>query len=480
MKKISVLALVGIMVLTLALSIVSVSAQATTKSLSTNYTIQNLGTATANVQVEYKKQYDGTTPGGDWTGSSYTNFTVTVGSSKVVAQYLDTLEDGVAGSVTISADQPVAAIVNQLARGQTPTSGGYTGFSEGAESFFMPFAFKNLATSVGIINSQLIIMNVGSAATDVSVALINGVTGVTDHTEVISDLPAGESYYYDQSEETALSDGWYGSAQVSAASGGSVAVVGNQFTGDHGLLTYPGFAEGYTEWAIPLYCSRLNNGYNSVIAIQNVSGSEIAAGDIEVVFTPDPSLAAPSFTISNTAALADNGTWTVNPRQNVLFPTDSYGAAKITAGGNVVAIVNQLDNETTATTSDSALSFNAMRADLTGQTVVAPLIMSRLPNDYSTVFTIANLTDVAGTCDFTYKGDVGYGSSDVTVTGVTLPAGGSIVHNHRLDGAGTHELPVDWYGAATVVCTQPAAGMVNSLQQGALGDADTSYNAFTQ
>ena len=337
-------------------------------------------------------------------------------------------------------------------------------------------------TSVGTINSQIIIMNVGSSATTVYVDLINGTTGAVDYTKTISNLPVGESYYYDQAleDDANLPDGWYGSAQVRADSGGLVAAVGNQFTGNHGLLTYPGFSAGATEWVVPLYVSRLSNGYNAVMAIQNVSGGTISAGGIDVVFTPDPSLAASPFTITLPSDLANNGTWTVNPRQNSDFPEGSFGAAKITASADVVAIVNQLDNETSATTSDSALSFNAFPANLTGTRVEVPLIMSRLPNGYSTVLTVANLTDTAGTCDFHYKGDPGYGSSNVDVTGVTLPAGGSIVHNHRLDGTGSHELPADWYGAATVECTQPAAAIVNQLDADATsGDADLSYNAFT-
>jgi hypothetical protein len=313
------------------------------------------------------------------------------------------------------------------------------------------------------------------------VVFIDGTDGGTEYTKTITDLPAGESFFYDQSEETNLPNGWYGSAQVSATGDGSIAVVGNQFSGAHGLLTYPGFAEGYTEWVVPLYLSRLANGYNSVIAIQNVSGGTIAAGDISIEFTPDPTLGGSTFTVDNADPLANNMTWVVNPRANDDFPVGSYGAAKITAAGDVVAIVNQLVNEPPHQ-ADSALSYNAIRTDLMGQTVEAPLVMSRLPNGYSTVLTVANLTDTAGTCDFMYKGDVGYGSSDVTVMSIDLPAGGSIVHNHRLASSSTneHDLPVDWFGAATVECTEAVAGVVNQLQSGvASGDADLSYNAFT-
>jgi len=71
----------------------------------------------------------------------------------------------------------------------------------------------------------------GSTSTPVTVTLINGTTGAVTYQKVINSLPANESYYYDQSLETNLPDGWYGSATVTAGPGGSVAVVGNQFTG---------------------------------------------------------------------------------------------------------------------------------------------------------------------------------------------------------------------------------------------------------
>jgi len=482
MKKVVTTVVLGLLVLALGVTQTGAAplTQATTKSLSTNYTVQNMGSDTATITVEYRKQYDGTTAGGTWDADAASeSFTLEAGKSKVIAQYFDgTMTDG-AGSATVSSSQQVAAIVNMLARSQTPTSGSYTAFQEGSGSFFAPFVFKNLPTSVGTINSQLIIMNVGAAATDVTVELVNGVTFAVDYTKTINDLPVGESYYYDQSQETNLPDAWYGSAKVSAASGGSIVVIGNQFTGDNGLLTYSGFAAGYTEWVVPLYLSRLANGYNSVIVVQNVSGSQIAAGGISVAFTPDPSLtgaAGTPFTINLPSALADNATWIVNPRSNSAFPVASYGAAKITASANVVAIVNQLVNEP-PNSGDSALSYNAIPTNLTGTKVVVPLIMSRLANNYSTVLTIANLTNTAGTCDFTYSPDASVGGSDVTVNSVTLPAGGSIVHNHRY--AGTHALSALWYGAASVVCTQPVAGVVNQLQSGGSGDPDLSYNAFT-
>jgi len=482
MKRKVWIPIASLIVITLVFSLAaSVFAQATTKSLSTNYTVQNLSqTDTATVLVEYHKAYDGSTPGGTWSADAdKTSFTINPGSSKVVAQYFDTtLTDG-AGSAVILADKPIAAIVNMLARNQTPTSGSYTAFTEGREQFYMPFAFKSLSTSVGIINSQLIIQNAGTAATNVTVDLISGVTGAIDYSKIISNLPAGESFYYDQSLETNLPSGWYGSALVHADAGGLITAVGNQFTGSHGLLTYPGFTDGYTEWVVPLYLSRLSNGYNSIIAIQNVSGGTIPSGAISVTFTPDPSLSAAPFVKTLDFDLANNATWTLNPRGSSAWPVNSFGAAKITStAGNVVAIVNQLINEPPYL-KPSALSYNAIPTNLTGQTVVVPLIMSRLTNGYSTVLTVANLTSSAGTCTFTYKPDPSLGLTDTVVTGVTLPADGSILHNHRLASPSTHNLPANWFGAAIVECDRVVGGVVNQIQSGAPGDPDLSYNAFT-
>lgn len=483
MKKVATVTFVGFLLLSLAVASM-VSAQATTKSLSTNYTVQNLSGTTANIVVSYMKQYNGTTPGGTWPADAdKTTFQVNANSSKVIAQYFDaTLTNG-AGSATVSSDQAIAAIVNQLARGQTPTSGSYTAFDAGSQSFNMPFVFKKLPSSVGLINSQLIIQNVGSSATNVTVSLINGLTGATTYNKVINNLPVGESFYYDQSTETNLPDGWFGSALVTAGAGGSIVAVGNQFTGPNGLLTYPGFAAGHTQWVVPLYLSRLANGFNSVIAIQNVSGAAIPAGGISVVFTPDPTLGGAPFTVTNPSPVNNTSTYIINPRGNAAFPVGSFGAAKITASGNVVAIVNQLKNETPATTGDNALSYNAIPTNLTGTKVVAPLIMSRLANGFSTVFTVANLTSTAGTCNFTYTTDPSLSGFNPTYTsnGVPLPANGSIVHNHRLASSPTnaHNLPATWFGSATVVCTRAAAGVVNQLQSGAAGDPDLSYNAFT-
>jgi hypothetical protein len=462
MKKLGGIVLLAVVGLSLLGTFGSgaVDAAATSKQLSTLYTVQNLGNATANVQVAYNRAYDGVTPGGAWTPSVFTTFTITVGASKVIRQYSDTLPAG-SGSAVLSSDQPIAAITNILARNQTPTSGSYSGFDQGAPVSFAPFVFKNQVSSVGTINSQLIIMNVGAAATNVTVDLISAATGGISVTKSIANLPAGESYYYDQSTESALPDNWQGSAKVTATSG-SVAVVGNQFTGADGLLTYTGFAAGYTDWSVPFFFSRLSNGYNSVVAIQNVSGGALAVGSVNFVYQPT---AVPSswVTLTNPTQLNNNATWIVNPRGNAAFPVGSQGPVKISATGNVVAIVNQLKNETTATTSPSAMSYNAIPTNLTGRKVMAPFIASRLSNGYSTVFAVANLTGIAGTCDFTYTPD-----------GSILPAGGSILHNHR-----NAVLPPNWQGSVSATCTQPVGGFVNEIQNGGTGDPDMSYNAFT-
>ena len=118
MKRASLLSVAVLVILTLVVSgVASVFAQSTTKSLSTNYTVQNLSLSEpAIIHVSYSLAYDGTTPGGTWNADAgNTDFTVAPGLSKVVAQYLDsTMVDG-AGAAVIEGSQPIAAIVNMAA-----------------------------------------------------------------------------------------------------------------------------------------------------------------------------------------------------------------------------------------------------------------------------------------------------------------------------------------------------------------------------
>jgi hypothetical protein len=481
MKKSKVMFVLFTIMLVIALTVVPTFAAATTKLLSTTFAVQNLSTtATATVHVDYRKaSNDG---GGAWTASAAnTDFTLAPGAAANIAQYLDaTLPTG-RGSATVSSDQPIAAIVNQLARNQVDTSGSYTGFDSGAASVFAPLVFKGLSTSAGTINSTLTIMNTGSAATDSN--CVHQRCDIRAGLYCDRDaLAAGESYYADQSDETNLAAGFFGSAVVNATTaGGTVAVVGNQFTGVNALLTYNGFksTEGYTSWAVPFYACRLANGFSAPITVKNV-GASIPVGGIQIAFKPDPSLTgalATPFTLTNASAVPANASFIENLRIDTNCPTTSFGSAIVTAPSNVVVVVNQLQAGF-----DQALSYNGIATNNTNKTALSPVVFSRLANGYSTAITVQNLNlSASGTVTFTYIPNTACTGCAQFTKVLSVAAGGSVIQNHRLaPGTATHPLPDLWFGAARVESDQPIAGVVNQLNTTGTGDKSLSFNTISQ
>ncbi len=477
-SKISIMFLTVVIVAGLVVG--TAFAAATTKSLSTVFAVQNLNSTTAaTVHVDYR--FAKNSGGGPWTSVSAANtdFTVPAGAAANIAQYLDPTMTSGRGSATISSDQPIAAIVNQLARNQVATSGSYSGFDSGAGSVFAPLVFKNLSTTAGTINSTLTVMNTGSAATDFNIVYVSGVTFAPVFTATVTNLVAGESYYADQSEEGGLPSGFYGAAVVNATtSGGTLAVVGNQFTGPNGLLTYNGFksTDGFTSWAVPLYLCRLANGFSSPITVQNVSGASLAAGQISIAFTP--SAGAP-FTVHNPSAIPANASFVFNPRIDPQCPTGSQGSAIVTASGNVVVLVNQLQAG-----ADAALSYNGVRTDGTDKTALSPVTFSRLANGFSTVITVQNLDLAASaTITFTYTPNTACAGCATFSKTMTAAAGGNVIQNHRLPqgvGPTDHPLPAGWFGSARITSNRPIAAVVNQLDLSHPGDGSLSFNAISQ
>jgi hypothetical protein len=449
---------------------------ATTKVLSTNFIVQNFSSsATASVNVAYyRATNDG---GGAWTAApENTAFTIAPNASATIASYFDTVMSPGRGSAIISSDQALGAVVNQLARNQPATSGAYNGFTQGAGQFYAPLVFRNLNTSAGLINSTLTVQNVGLGPTTARVIYISGITFTPVATTTVPSIPPGESYVLDQSLDGNLTDGYYGSAVVEATTGGgSIAVVGNQFVGPHSLLTYSGFAssDAFTSWAVPFYMCRLSNGFSSIINVQNVSGSTIAIGGIDVEFTPDPSLGGSSFTLSNDTAIPNNATFQINPRVNTACPTGSFGGAKVTSTGNVVVMVNQLQAGAGA-----ALSYNGIRTDSSASRLFTPAVFSRLSNGFSTVLRVQNLTSTSATVYFTYVPSPTCSGCQSYTKQVAIGGNASIQQNHRL-GDSSHPLPANWFGSAVVTSTVAIGGIVNELDLDvAAEDGSLSFNMF--
>jgi hypothetical protein len=462
----------------------SASAASTTKTLSSNFTLVNLGTTAATVGIKYVKP-DGT----DWTGSSYVDLTILPdGGQQIVRQYNDTLAAG-QGSVVISSSEELGSMVQLLNRGTgAPTSGAYTGFKSGSTKFLLPLVAKKGTSITGLANSQIMVQNVGAAATDVTIVLTALGAASPTYTKPAVTIQPSATFTYDLADETDghLPVGFWGSAVINAASGGQIVAISNLFFGADGLNTYEGVAvENVTsKWFIPLLYSRLSNTLNTSLSIQNVSnGAPIPVNDLTLSCIKDPTApasAAATLSIPNATAIPDNGLYTYNTANDtVRFPALWYGGCKISSATNMKFIVMV---QYRYLSSPDQGAYIAIPATSTDKTLYVPLVAKRLSNGFATTATIQNLNETtAATVTLIYTDSAG---ASFSYPGVTIPAGGSIIRNYRQPTTEQDKMPDGWVGTLKVTSDQPIqAYLANTYLPGfnpLNGDQFMAYTGFTK
>ncbi len=463
-------------------------AAATTKNLSTNYTLINFGSSTANVNVSYYKD-----DGSAWTASpSSTTFTVTAsGGQAIIAQYFDATMTAGRGSAVVASDQPLGAVAQVLARSpQVPTQGAYIGATSTNSTFYVPLVIRRLGGGGGVgTNSQIMVQNADTTSITVTISLVKSATSPgSNYTKSNIVIGQGATYYYDLDDESSanVADGWIGSAVVTASSGRQIAVVSNLFSGADQLQTFNGFPASNlgTTWLVPLFASKLANGLNAPITVQNLSGSPMGVGTIGLSCKKDPASPGTDFTTSNSASVANNESTFFNPVNDAngpgggAYPTGWFGACTVTAPGNVVSFV-QLRTLGTS----NAAAYEAINGNGTNTRVLVPLAAKRLTNGFATPITIQNLSSsITATVNLTYVPNPACGGcTTVNVNGLTIPPGASLIRNLRLT-AGEPTLPDNWFGTLTVQSTGPAIdGFVQLTTIGAtIGDTIMAHGVFTQ
>ena len=297
------------------------SGAATTKQLSTNFTLVNLSTSSNLVNIQYYK-----TDGSQWRPSESATLS-NQGSQLIRRQYDDSQLTSGSGSVVVGGQGPMGAVVQIQARGQTPTSGAYSGSAAGTNSANVPLIAKNGSSASGAVNSQIIIQNTGTAATSVQVEFVNS-SGATVYTSPATTIQSGASFTYDLTNDAGAPTGFF-SAVVKAATGGQVTVVSNLFTGNNGMQTFSGFSASAQKWLVPLFTSRLGNGLSTPVTVQNLSGGTIPAGSIKLQCKADPSSGGSNFEKSNDAAVTNTASAIFNPVTDNSIPASWYGACTV-------------------------------------------------------------------------------------------------------------------------------------------------------
>jgi hypothetical protein len=478
-RKSAALALASVAAATMVLS---ASAASTQKNLSSNFTLVNLVDGANNGAIQYIKS-DGTT----WLPQQ--TFTLTGLGAQLIKRQYDPADGNLSagsGSVVVSTDGPVGAVVQIQARnGQVPTSGAYIGVSEGAATANVPLVSRNGTSASGKTNSQIIMQNASSTNIDIHLKVISSVDGGVKLDKVFPGVLPNQSIEFDMTsaDASALGDGFFGSATVSSDTpGGLVAVVSNFFTGDNGMQTFNAFTKVGTKWYLPLFTSRLSNSLSAPITVQNVSGGTIPAHSIKLVCTKNPAAVGPDTINSDNAnPLGNSASVFFNPVvDTTTFPDGWYGSCKVDSGSFNTAAFVQLR----FVSGDRAGAYEGILGTGTNKRVVIPLYAKRLQNTFASAITIQNLNDgAAAHVKLEYKGATGTDASCTqTFDNVTIPAGGSYIQNHRI-ASGDNSVPQiadGCFGTLTVTSTdQPIDAFVQLDFTGQNGDAFMAHDAFT-
>jgi len=474
----------------------TVLAGSTAKTLSTNYTLVNFGTEEAAVEVEYLKS-DGTPWDADDANES---FTIPADGGQVqIRQYFDSTMTAGEGSAVVSSSQPLGSIVQIQARGQVPSSGAYQGYAEGSSKWNIPLAAHMGVSASGSVNTQIVIQNVGTAAVDFDVELI-GLDGTLDYTKSVTGLGVGVAYNYDLADETNLPANWFGSAVVETTAG-SLAVVSNVFLGPDALQSLNAFPQEKlaSSWNVPSFMSKLANGLNTVVTVQNLSGATVVAGDMSLECVKDPNSPDPAtFTATNTTDVLDTASYNFNSfTGGATFPANWYGSCQVNAPGDVVAFV-QL-RYIGAAGNNGAAAYEAIPAGGMDTTSFVPLIAKRLSNGFASVVTVQNLTADPALVTLTYtpsptecpvdvcdlNDDTVVDELDaIVVSDLPIAANGSIMRNHRVPSGATNSepaMPDSWVGSLKVTSDKAINGFVQlTYFKNISGDTFMSHGMFTQ
>ena len=257
------------------------------------------------------------------------------------------------------------------------------------------------------------------------------------------------------SSATNLPNGWIGSAVVTAQTGKQVAVVFNIFVGPHGMNTlnaFPAEVAG-TSWAVPQFTSKLANGYSTSVNVQNISGSTILSGAVDLICKVKPGGSPATQTFHNTAEIPNNASFSFSPYANAAYPNNWEGSCTLTAPGNVVTFVQQRQPGLT----DNHASFESFNTSTTNTKIVAPIVYKRLTNGYAASPIIQNISSTATAylkLTYTRAAEISVGSA-VYTKNVTILPGEQLNENLRLaaypqnlDGGAT--MPDGWQGSLVV------------------------------
>ncbi|MFV9506374.1 MAG: hypothetical protein AB4911_17625 [Oscillochloridaceae bacterium umkhey_bin13] len=423
----------------------------------TGFQVQNLGTAETTVEIQLINE-DGTTAATIPAAGAPAE-RIGVNRSKTYFP-VPNVAAGFRGSAIISADQPVAAILNILGNsgvaGQPFYSEAASGITEGALEVKLPLIQRGNAG----FNTWFAVQNTGSSDASVTVEYTPGLAGTTFTSSAVTIRP-GASRIFDQATLTNLGDRFVGSAVVKGNQ--PLAVIVNQVgTGNlRTQLTYSGFGQGSNSVVLPLV-QQANGGFFSGIAIQNVGTT---SATVNVAFGANTvGAAVPANPAAITLAAGQGTTILVNGAGRYV------GSATVTTGGadqQVVVVVNQLSDR-------FGTAYEGIASSAATSKVSLPLLMAN-NGGFFTGVQCRNTGTGSATVSLAYTSNTIVGNTFTpTAESATLAAGASVTWLQNANaGIGTQR----YVGGGTVTAsTGTVVCIVNQLAPGNAGDAFLTYN----
>jgi len=476
--------LIGAVAVVLFLSVVIVAVVAASGGPAgggfyTGQTIQNVGTAVANVVVT---AYDSAS-----TATYSRNYTVPVGSSVTFfSGDITGVPTGFQGSAIVSSDQPLKAIVNVTNRpsGSYGIAGGtaaaqYRGVDSSSTGTSLSFPLAKNA--FGVKTSAFYIQNAGSASGVFTATFLMG-TSLTDPSPVsyqyVSPAIAPGQMAVIFAGDASVPTGRIGSLSVSSAQplAGTVLEYETSTAPAKILQGTTGFTPNDydTQVLFPVVKKQLG-GRSTGLQVQNVTGGSV---DVTMVYYGAGGTCPSGVFTETVKTLAASASTTY--LDSALLPAGCLASAKAIGTGNIAAVVNEAFLPCSGSCVQRATIYSAFPAKTATTKLVAPVFKEDFGSK-RTGLSIQNVGTAPATATVVFQ----VGATAYTYNIASIPVGGSAL---LLDMTNAAAYPAaNWTGgtlpnsslaAVTITSNQPIIGIANEAPTGSLLQDNINYEAF--
>ena len=370
-------------------------------------TIQNIGTAAANVVIDYFNQNGAPVGAGDANTGLPVNASWTVRQDNGNSFPSSGGDAAQAGSAVVYSSQPIAAFVNEFAPGNVSDATSYSGVQVPGGVGTTLYAPTIVNNAYGGYTTGIGLLNQGSGPTDVTITYRDG-TGAIVKTQTVAAL-AAHAYHalYSGDAVLALPSGFAGTATITNSAAQPLGAVVNE-TGPGGQFSsYDAVPAGSTLLNVPVALNNAFGGYYTGMGIQNTSAN---VGIVTVTYYDASGTAT-----GKVFSIAANGSLGVYQGSATDGPAAGAYTATITSSVAIAGIVNEVaPSSTSAMQSTSYNAFNAGSASLN-----LPLVENAGSDPWNTGEGIMNTGTASTTVTVTYR-DIVTGALVGTVQTQTL------------------------------------------------------------